>query len=573
MKSYILLFCTIISVFRTAGQNNKSVYPTNYFRNPLDIPILLAGNFGECRPGHFHSGIDIKTNGQENLPVFAAAEGYISRIKLESGGFGHALYITHPNGYTTLYAHLNNFIAPVQQFVRAEEYKNETWETDIVLKPEQFPVKKGAQIAWSGNTGASTAPHLHFEIRNTQTEHPLNPQLFGLPIKDNIPPKMTSIAVYNMKQTIYDQEPQIFALKKKGNDYTTVKDTIVINTDQAGIAINVDDYMNGSDNTLTYYTATLYMNDAQLLNIRLDDIGYDETRYLHAFVDYRLKKLKNAWYQCLFQIEGNELYRIYEYTTHYRRTAEKGKLSFANNSGKHVRVELTDASGNKSLLSFYMRLQIPVDPPEKKCDKIHGFAVHRANSFSNANIALILDQKAMYENICFDFKKTPDLHSYSDRYQIHNSTIPVHTYFDLYIKADKPIPFDLRDKIAMVYTDGKEETGKAATGDDDWYNARFRAFGEYRLVADNTPPVITPLQKQGAVLSKASRISFNVKESITSVKKFRAELDGKWLCFEKSSDMYYYTFDEHCTTGKHSLVVTATDENDNKQTLTYNFTR
>lgn len=573
LKKFIISFSVVLFALHAIAQNNKAAYPKDYFRNPLDIPILLAGNFGECRLNHFHSGIDIKTNGKENLPVYAAADGYISRIKLESGGFGHALYITHPNGYTTLYAHLNNFNTNVQQFVSQEQYKNESWETDVSLKPEQFPVKKGEQIAWSGNTGASTAPHLHFEIRNTQSEHPLNPQLFGLPITDNIAPVVGGIALYNMKESIYDQEPQILKVKKKGNDYTTVIDTVVINTDQAGIAINVNDYMNSSKNTLTYYTATLYMNDAQIINIRLDDIGYDETRYLHAFIDYKLKKINGSWYQCLFQIEGNELNHIYEYTTDYRRMSEKGKLAFANNSPKNIRVVLTDANGNKTLLSFYMKLVNPTEPPENKCDKYHHFAVHKSNSFSNANIALILDQKALYESVCFDFKKTPDVNSYSDRYQIHNSYIPVHTYFDIYIKADKPIPFNLRDKIAMVYTDGKEESAKAATGEDDWYKARFRAFGEYRLVADNKPPIIKPLQKQGANLSKAPHISFNVKDSITSVKTFRAELDGKWLCFEKRNDVYFYTFDEHCPPGKHILTITVADENDNKQILTYNFTR
>src|ERR1043165_64897 len=167
MKS-LFLTCLFLPLF-TAAQK----YPQNYFRNPLNIPILLAGNFGECRAGHFHSGLDIKTNGKENLPVHAAADGYISRIKMDKGGFGHALYITHPNGYTTLYAHLNNFVPKIQQYLRRQQYAKEKWDIDIQLTPEQFPVAKGQQIAYSGNTGSSTAPHLHFEIRDSKTEHPL----------------------------------------------------------------------------------------------------------------------------------------------------------------------------------------------------------------------------------------------------------------------------------------------------------------------------------------------------------------------------------------------------------------
>src|SRR5438128_4590507 len=120
-----LLFC----VTHAAAQ--RPAYPQGYFRNPLSIPILLAGNFGECRPGHFHSGIDIKTLGHENEPVYAAADGYVSRIKMEPGGFGHGIYITHPNGYTTLYAHLNNFVPKLQARVRAAQYAKESWTVDL----------------------------------------------------------------------------------------------------------------------------------------------------------------------------------------------------------------------------------------------------------------------------------------------------------------------------------------------------------------------------------------------------------------------------------------------------------
>ena len=192
-------------------------YPKDYFRNPLDIPIVLAGNFGECRPNHFHSGIDIKTNEKENYKVYAAAEGYISRIKMEPGGFGHALYVAHPNGYTTLYAHLNDFMPAVQQYVTEQQYKIESWELDITVDPAKFPVKKGEQIAWSGNTGGSAGPHLHFEIRNSATEHPLNPLLFGLPVVDKIPPRPTQLAFYPMPHGIYSLDPQVVKLKNKAH--------------------------------------------------------------------------------------------------------------------------------------------------------------------------------------------------------------------------------------------------------------------------------------------------------------------------------------------------------------------
>lgn len=561
-----LLFVT--NLFAQKGP----VYPKDYFRDPLDIPIILAGNFGECRPNHFHSGLDIKTQGKENLPVYAAADGYISRIKMEKGGFGHALYITHPNGYTTLYAHLNKFAAPVQKHMKAAQYKKQGWEVDLQLEPTQFPVKKGAQIAWSGNTGGSTAPHLHFEIRDTKTEHPLNPQLFGFDIKDNTPPRPTHIAIYDMNKGVYEQTPRMYELYKRGNVYTT-KDTVLAFYNVAGIGMKLNDYMDGSDNTLAYYTASLSMNGAPFIKIKLDDIGYDVTRYLHAFADYKTLKQKGDWIQCLFQLDGNKLDNIYEYASQYRQYTQRGKLEFADDTPKDVKIEITDDAGNSTIISFPVMYKKMPDTTAKECIAGNLFRFHVENTFSNPNVQLILDENALYEPLCFSFNATYDSQAYSARYDLHKNYVPLHTYATLRIKPDKAIPFDKKDKVALVYNDDKNETGKAAVNDNGWYKTQVRNFGNYRLVPDDVPPVINDVQNGKTDLSNAIQISFIAKDAVTSVKKFTAMLDGKWICFEQKGNVFVYEFDEHCKKGKHTLVITAADENDNIQTLKYNFTR
>ncbi len=558
MRKIILLFTAFFLFKHTNAQN----YPKDYFRNPLDIPIFLAGNFGECRPNHFHSGIDIKTLGKENQPVHAAADGYVSRIKMEPGGFGHGVYITHPNGYTTLYAHLNDLAPELQQYVRAEQYKKESWEVDLQLSPSQFPVKKGQQIAWSGNTGASTAPHLHFEIRDTKTEHPLNPLLFGLKVEDDIAPVPTQVAVYNLSKSIYEQTPQKAALKKKGGAY--VADTISINSPVAGVGVNVNDFMDGSDNSLTYYTAELHMDGIPQGTITLDDIGYDETRYMHAFVDYKTKKQTGAWMQNMFQLPNNRLNHIYTWPDN-----KHGKLDISDGKAHHIELIITDALANKTNILFYIKYQ-GIDSASS-CSNL--FKCNAPNKFEHPNVSLSLNDRALYDDVCFHFAEKQDAASYSDRYQIHYSYVPVHTYFDLRIKPNKAIPFNLKDKIALVYTDGNDEDGRAATLDNGFYKASVRNFGEYRLAADNEAPVIRSAYRNGVNLAKAKRIGFIVKDAITSVKRFRGELDGKWICFEQHGDNFFYTFDEHCSKGKHQLVFTAIDENNNKRTVNFTFTR
>ncbi|RYE24171.1 MAG: M23 family metallopeptidase [Sphingobacteriales bacterium] len=571
-KQYLTLLA--VSSFGTvATAQNVKGYPQGYFRNPLDIPILLAGNFGECRPGHFHSGMDIKTQGKENMPVHAAADGYISRIKLEKGGFGHALYVTHSNGYTTLYAHLNKFADAVQKYVAEQQYKNKSWLVDITLKPEQFPIKQGEQIALSGNTGNSYAPHLHFEIRNTQSEHPLNPQLFGFDIKDDIAPKPTQLALYDMSKGVYEQTPRMFLLTKKDNTYYPNVDTIVVNNDQIGVGVAVNDYMNGSDNTLNFYTADLSMEGSNFIHIALDDIGYDVTRYVNAFADYKTKKQTGEWVQCLFQMDGNKLDTIYSYTTPYRKYTEHGKLEFSKNlKAKPVEIKLTDAAGNTATIAYYIKY-IPGQKEKAQCSEENKMNVFKEENYGNPNISFTLGDDALYENLCMDFKQTPDANSYSDRFSIHKPYVPVHSYFMLRIKPNKAIPFKERYKIALIYSDGKTESGSAATYDEGWYKTKVRDFGEYSLVSDVTPPTIVPLQPNGTDFTNLNRISFTAKDALTSVKSFTAEINGNWICFEQSGDTFFYDFDEHCPKGKNKMVLTAVDENNNEHKLTYTFTR
>jgi hypothetical protein len=558
------LFCTLLLLLCGMGTEAQN-YPQGYFRNPLNIPILLAGNFGECRPGHFHSGMDIKTGGHENEPVFAAADGYISRIKMEPGGFGHGLYVTHPNGYTTLYAHLNDFMPALQQYVRQQQYAKESWTVDMRFTPQQFPVKKGQQIAWSGNTGGSTAPHLHFEIRDTKTEHPVNPQLFGFDVKDNAAPVLKDIVVYDMTVGMYDASHEFYPLTKKGNAFVPKEDSITTSSGIVGIGIVADDYMPGSDNTLALYSVEWYLDGALQGRIRLDDIGYDETRYLHAYADYGTKKSGGPWVQCLFQLPGNKLNRIYESLNETR-----GLIKPRDDAFHTVSIVVRDVAGNTSQTFFHLRCTAA--PHNVACTEpaMPGKLSH----FSTADANFFLDETALYDKVCLNISSVPDAMSLSPRVIIGRFTVPVHHYFDLSLKPSQLIPFSLRSKVALIYNDGKEENGRAANpAAQGRYTAAVRALGEYRLVADTTAPVLKPVGNASGNLGKARAIAFKATDNFTSVKTFRGEIDGKWMLFEQHEDVWTYVFDAHCRKGRHSLSIRATDENGNEASASYTFTR
>ena len=581
-----LLFVPLCASAQKSKQP-AGTYPQDYFRDPLDIPIFLAGNFGECRPGHFHSGIDIKTKGEENQKVHAAADGYISRIKMEKGGFGHGIYITHPNGYTTLYAHLNDFAPAIQQYVREKQYEAKRWDVDLQLSPSQFPVKKGQQIAWSGNTGASTAPHLHFEIRNTKTEHPLNPDLFGLPIVDKKAPVPSELVLYRgdiyepthvlYNSDVYLAAPMVARLVKKGDTYKPVekaegfyrtkKDTLMVPGGMIGVGLNADDYMDGSDNTIAFYTAELFMDDSLQSAIILDDIGYDETRYINAYADYKTKELQHKWVQCLFQLPGNRLDGIF-----HNLNSNKGRLMLTDEKVHNVRIVLTDDKGNKSTIAFYVK-PFKVDDNEAAVDGVPFYA-NKANKFSDPNVSFSLDERQLYDDINFRFSKKEGDHIFSDKYMLHYSYIPLHHYFELKVKPNKPVPFDLRSKMVLMYNDGKDDEGKAAAvADDGWYKASVRNFGTYWLDVDTTAPAIRSLQKNGAALTTAKQITFEAKDAMTSVKTFAGYLDVKWICFEQHGNSFFYKFDGHCSKGKHELIFKAADENGNERQAQLTFTR
>ncbi|MDP3352751.1 MAG: M23 family metallopeptidase, partial [Flavobacteriaceae bacterium] len=257
MKKYSLLIFISLNINLFAQIN----YPTDYFGVPMDIPLLVSGTFGELRENHLHSGIDLKTQKLEGFPVMATADGYVSRIKVSIYGFGKVVYIAHPNGYTTVYAHLQKFSPEIEKYVKSEQYKNRDFEVHLFPKSSEFILKKGQVIGFSGSTGGYVDPHLHYEIRDTKTEKPINPLLFGLFIKDTIKPIIKEVVVYPLTeetQISHANFPFQLSLKKnKKGEYFTEKVEVSGNI---GIGLHVIDLLNGAKNENGIYALELWVN-------------------------------------------------------------------------------------------------------------------------------------------------------------------------------------------------------------------------------------------------------------------------------------------------------------------------
>jgi murein DD-endopeptidase MepM/ murein hydrolase activator NlpD len=258
-KSFICLLgclCTLVNA-RAQGIVPSRTYQVGVFQYPLDLPPSTAGSFGELRGNHFHSGLDFRTNRQIGYPVHAAMYGYVSRLRVQLGGFGNAVYVTHPNGYTTVYGHLDHLIPELAQIVKKYQYDHQSAEVDFRLQQFDFPVTKGQLIAISGNTGASGGPHLHFEIRDSLTEETVNPQLFGLTLPDNIPPAVASVAVYHLNGRPFSENTPRDYLPVTGTTGNyRVSQTLFLSGD-IGFGITANDMNNSSANRNGIYSLEL----------------------------------------------------------------------------------------------------------------------------------------------------------------------------------------------------------------------------------------------------------------------------------------------------------------------------
>jgi murein DD-endopeptidase MepM/ murein hydrolase activator NlpD len=537
-------------------------YPQGYFRYPLDIAPRLNANFGEMRPNHFHMGLDLFTLRKENLPILAAADGYIARVKIEPGGFGNAIYINHPNGFTTLYAHMNDFMPALQQYVRQQQYSAERWEQDLGIPAGRFPVKKGEFIGYSGNTGGSQGPHVHFEIRETASEKCLNPLLFGFSIPDNVPPVIHKIAIYNRDQSVYEQTPVVVAAQRSTEGYRALVPRLKFRN--LLIAVQATDQMSGVPNSNGIYKATLYEGSTELAGFTIDGIGYDQTRFLNAHIDYRTKLSGGSYLQFLTPLTGDGL-SIYK--------QKPGSHVELRDMAPHpFRLEVRDPQSNASSLYFTLQRSEENAPREARAGNL--MRPGEINVFENENVEMYLPENALYDSVYFRYAVVPGAspEAYSPVHSLHTDRVPLHVPCTVRIRPDRTIPYNLRDRMLIrVVTRGNRDVRKA-----NWemgkYVAAFRDLGTFQLVADDKPPVLSGIEANADV-SRASKIVVRVQDDNDDVANFRAELDGNWIRFVQRGNSFTYVMDEKCPPGEHELKISVYDIAGNNTTRVYKIKR
>ena len=553
LRTLVTIFDLVI--FSTCLYSQSFGYSKNYFRWPVDVKPAIVANFGELRSNHWHMGLDIRTNHRVNIPVHAAADGYIARISVKPFSYGQAIYINHPNGLTTVYGHLNKFFSRLDSFVTAEQYKQESWELDLEFAPDQFPVKKGQFIAYSGSTGASGGPHVHFEIRDTKTERCINPFFFNLPIPDAVPPVFTKLAMYDRNISVYDQNPELLAVKRTKNGYLPAKGELIkTGFSKLSFAIGAHDCVSGMTNPNGIYSAKISFDDDPLIEFVMDSMDYDETDYVNAHIDYKYRYRGGSYLQQLFKLPGDN-------GRDYRLKSGDGIIDLTGSKVHEVVIEISDIKGNTSSLKF--KVQYDRNLSSQVNYKGHRYFVpNYVNVFEQNDFEVYLPENCLYDSIQPVFYRTgkPASNAVSARFQFCDAYVPFHGLISIRIKPNADISASSKNKIVIKQTDSKGTSFKKAEWERDWLAARFGDFGSYQAFIDDQPPTINELGRGDTVdFSASKRIVFYPKDN-TGIKSFRVELDGQWLRFtnDKAAAWIYY-FDERCPLGVHRLTVRIED--------------
>lgn len=561
MKKYFALLSLLCTITLTAQIT---------YRSPLDIPLVLSANFGELRPNHFHSGIDLKTQGVINKPVYAIADGYISRISVSPSGYGLAIYIDHPNGQTSVYGHLEKFAPKVAEYVKEKQYEKESYVIDISLEPTVFPLKKGELFAYSGNTGSSGGPHVHFEIRNTTDQLALDAlEYYKDRINDNVPPQIKAIVVYptrGMGVVNGSNEPYRRTIgaaapaKKKGVKVAT--DSVFV-WGQIGIGVYSIDRMTGTSNIYGVKIVRLFCDDKEIFSSDIASIDFGKTRMINSMTDFDYWYKKKVFYMKSFIEPGNKL-SIY-------KTVNGGYLDINEERIYKLKYELEDIYGNTATYAFPIYGKKQHIPQPKQCTQL--MAWNKDNYYEGNMFSISIPKESLYNDFCFDLKRTPSQRYMSAIYEIGDTHIPLDKPCDITIKMTKDTLAN-KSQYGIVRINGGRESWIGGKYTNGAMTARVRELGNaYAIGIDTQAPVITPVLPAKWVAQ--GEIKIKVTDNKSGIASYRGTIDGAFALFEHDakSPLYTYKLDaKRLKRGEtHKFVFTAMDASGNESSYEYEF--
>lgn len=539
-------------------------YNQTNFESPLHIPLVLAGNFAELRSNHFHTGIDIKTRGVEGYRIYAIDSGYVSRINISHWGYGRAIYVDHPNGYTSVYAHLSKFPEKIEKYLRAKQFEEETETITIYPDSMDLIVSKGEVIAYSGNSGSSSAPHLHFEIRETESENPVNPLLFNLPIKDDVKPNIFNVKIYplNGGKVETSTEPKIYSTTGSNGKYKLNQSAAINVSGEIGFGVHTIDKLNDAPNKCGIYTIQLTVDSVLVYSQKMEKLDFSTNRYINTHKDYEEYHKNRRSFHKSFLSKNNKL-EIYDLILN------KGVVSFSDDKKHTVHYVITDTYGNKSELTFYVQSSSEVPLPIKFEPNVDALSESVMNS---ENCEVYLPKETVYEDLKIDLKENND-----KQVVFGDPEIPIQNFFVMKIKTTG-VTKKYEDKALIVeVANNKSIRSRGGEYKDGWVETKVRSFGVYEVKLDTIAPTVLPVNfSDGSTVTGKEYISWKIGDNLSGVEDYDVFIDDQWKLAnyipKKAALQLHFDKYNSIAKGKHTVKVVVIDERGNETVWKGSFT-
>ncbi len=522
MRKIILSLALLSSLTTQAQLQNWEVVP------PVNPVTTLSGSFAELRRNHFHGGLDFRTGGAENKPIYAIGDGYVSRITISARSYGKLAYVTHPNGYTTLYAHLNGFVPKLDSIIKAKQYEKRSYEIDILLSPTEYPVAKGEQFAISGNTGSSGGPHLHFEVRRTDDNSLQNPLKLNkyFKIQDNKNPKILGVKLYGLNGGLINNQSEMrintFMTKKK---VKTLQNGTNINAwGEIGFSVKANDYMTGTGFTHTPRALKLYVDNKLISDIYIDNIKFSDCRALNSLIDYQQYAKNREFFMKSFRDQNNPL-------NIYGEAYNEGKVNINEERDYQVKYVVIDDFGHSDSISFTIHgVKAEIKPVEHDCNNF--LAAGECHFFDKKNFLMYFPANATYADFEPNYEEIPTTKYYSSIFQIGEYDMPLHSFCDISLKVERDSSIKDKKKLFIAKLSKNNLIGGSAGGKyvDGFLVGKTNTFGKFAVAVDNTKPIITPVHTKG--LKNYPVLVFKIADGLSGIARYDGYIDDEWVLFE-----------------------------------------
>jgi murein DD-endopeptidase MepM/ murein hydrolase activator NlpD len=561
MKVFLFFLFALTNV---VAQDN---FPQDYFRSPLDIPLLTSGTFGELRTNHFHSGIDLRTQKKVGLPVYAAADGYVSRIKISTYGYGKAIYITHPNGYTTVYGHLLKATTEIEEYSKKQHYKEKSFEIDVYPVINELLVKKGDTIAFSGNTGGSFGPHLHYEFRDTQSEKIINPFYFGLANEflDTRPPVIEGLLVYPMDENsiVNTSQQPVLANLVLQKDGSYVASSIKANG-TIGFAVQTHDLSDNNFGKNGVFAIQTFLNGNSNFAVKFDTFSFDETRHVNNYIDYeRFVKTKQK-FQKLFIETPYELSLL-------SKNQSNGLINIQPNSNYTYRIEVTDFHQNKTVIHVPIQFSYAKPKIAPVDNKTNYFVKYKnEHQYVKDSVSVFIPEDTFYKDTYIDFEVANGV------VKIGNQTLAIKKNVSISIPSSV-ISEKERNQYFIASKEGEKLSYNKTYLKGKYYTLYTRNLGEFKLAKDSIAPVVKPLNfSEGKWLSTIPALEVAISDDFSGIQSFEGFLNNQWVLFEydfKTNKLTHDFADNIVIEGRNELKVIVVDNVGNSTIFETHFFR